>query len=155
MRKRDIKETTLLHRCLDRIARQGLVCESGQCVLKPSSTTRKVVPGSTCTADGDCCPGFDNTSANKSTQAKMDKLAEKVATAIKKKCSLALGPDGVKGTDDDTFVDPQDLGFPSTCLDTFGQCAPISVDDFVAGGPDNDLIECIDCIIEQLFEQRT
>ena len=66
--------------------------------------------------------------------------------AIKKPCSAAVGVDGTKGTDDDTFIEPQDLGFGATCLDVDGECGAIVTDALVASGLNDDLLECVRCV---------
>ncbi len=62
-------------------------------------------------------------------------------------CSTAKGPDGKKGTADDTYVDPTALGFTGMCEDTFGQCGAIATSPLTQSGPDNDLIDCAACIM--------
>lgn len=131
--------------CLDKVAGGKLACVGDQCVLNPGGSGEAVTVGSTCGTAADCCPTFDHVDPAKTTQAKLSKDEAKAASYIRKRCSLNSGPDGEKGTDDDTYLDPQTLGFATTCLDVLGQCGPVPVDELVRPGTDDDLIDCIEC----------
>ena len=143
-----VYELTKRQTCLDKVASKKLACQAGVCVVNPLSKMPITVTGSSCTVAADCCPAFDNANPTKSTQAKLATYAGKIATAIKKGCSTGNGADGKKGTDDDSFVDPQSLGYGSSCLAVLGQCGTIATDDMVVAGPDNDLVECVACTQE-------
>jgi uncharacterized delta-60 repeat protein len=139
------KELTLFQMCLDRIATGKLACQATQCVINPSSASPATVAGSTCSISADCCPDYDNVRPTASTEARIETAAGKTKTAIRRACSLANGPDGKKGTDDDTYVDPQTLGIAPNCLDVFGACGAIATSELTATGAGNDLIECMQC----------
>jgi uncharacterized delta-60 repeat protein len=153
------KELTLFQKCLDRIATGKLACPATQCVINPSSASAATVAGSTCAMAADCCPNYDNVDPMASTEAKIESAAHRTDTAVRKACSLAIGTDRKKGTDDDTYVDPQTLGFASNCLDVFGDCATvfgdcgtIATSELTSPGADNDLIECIQCAAQAQAE---
>jgi ELWxxDGT repeat protein len=127
------RDLSLIQRCLDRVARDKLACVGGQCVLNPNTSTATTVTGSTCTASADCCPEFDSNVSGGTTQDDLDAFAEQAANNVVQRCG---------------GLDPQDLGFPNSCLEVFGQCAAIVTPDFSATGADNDLNDCTKCAIE-------
>ena len=150
MRKLGSSDMTLTHKCLDRVANGKIACQASQCVLNPA-TTATIVPGSSCTTATDCCPAFDSKTATMTTTAKLDKVAAATAKAMRKGCSLDVGVDGMKGTDDDTYVDPQTLGISSTCIPAFA-CSGISADQLSSPGPNNDFPECVSCLTSGLAQ---
>ena len=54
------------------------------------------------------------------------------------------GPDKLAGAVDDSYIASAVLGF-TTCLDSFGKCGSARVFAMVAPGPDNELVECLQC----------
>lgn len=140
------KAATLRQACLDRVAAGKLACQANQCVLNPSSTTPVTVGGS-CSTAADCCPNLDAADPTKTTSAKLAAAEATAAKAVRSACSLAVGPDKKKGTDDDVYVDPQVLGYGGACLAIFGECGTIGTSASITGGSDG-LIACMQCTAE-------
>ena len=67
--------------------------------------------------------------------------------AIRSVCSTDNGPDHMKGTADDTYIDPGSLGYGGMCLATFGQCGTTPIGELTMGGADNDLLDCVACSV--------
>jgi YVTN family beta-propeller protein len=145
VRKLSVYELTQRQTCFDKVANNQIACQSMQCVLNPTAMHPVSVPGSSCTTATDCCPAFDNANPAKTTLAKLNKYATSIATALKKAMSTNNGPDGIKGTDDDTYRDPQMFGYGNTCPAVLGQCGSIVIPETSVAGPDNDLLDCIAC----------
>lgn len=139
------KELALRQACLDHVVDNELACIASQCVLKPASKSPVTLAGSTCTEARDCCPDFDSAKEGKSTDARLSEVADKAAKGILGDCSLDSGPDKAKGTDDDTYVAPQTLGFATTCLDVSGECGGINTTTLNSPGGANDLVDCVKC----------
>lgn len=139
------KALTLMQRCWDRVAIGKIACQAAQCVVNPGTSSQAIVSGSSCTTSADCCPSSDATDPAKRSEARLQAQAEKSGLAVRKSCSLGIGPDGVKATLDDVHMDPQGLGFGGSCLDVFGQCSAISIDELSAEGDGNDLLDCMLC----------
>ncbi|MBI3783760.1 MAG: hypothetical protein HY270_10175 [Deltaproteobacteria bacterium] len=144
-RKETSNYTTLLLKCLDKVSNNALGCIAGQCTLNPLAHTPITVPSSSCSTAFDCCPNFDNVDAAKTTLTRIATAHAAVVTAVLKGCSTANGPDGLKGTSDDTYIDPQDLGYANTCTDLGGNCGTIATTDLSIAGADNDVTDCIQC----------
>lgn len=146
-RKEAIKDLVLWQQCEDAVVQGALACSSGQCVHNPGSANATPIQGSSCVTASDCCPAFDDADPAMSTQAKIAAYQEKIAKTIRKACSMAAGPDATKGTEDDTYVTPAAMGFQATCPETFGLCGGVPTTTMVAAGADNDLIDCLACML--------
>jgi cysteine-rich repeat protein len=131
--------------CLDRVAVGVLGCEGNQCALFPGTASSLPVNGSSCVVGADCCPSFDYTIPAATTEGRLASVEVLVERAIRAICSTAIGPDHRIGTDDDTYMSPQTLGYDAMCPDTFGQCGTIPTTTMASSGSDNDLIDCVEC----------
>ena len=141
------QDLALRQSCLDKVADGKIACHSGQCIVDALTKAPITVPADPpCTVAADCCPKYDNVNAINATQAKLDKQAAKTTTAIQNACRISAGPDKVKGTGDDTYLDPAPLGFTGLCADPFGQCASIPLSPLTQSGTGNDFTDCVACL---------
>jgi len=144
-RKLNNQELVLRQKCFDRVHKGTLGCIAGRCVRNPRAAHPGIVSGSSCSSAADCCPLYDNPLPTRTTQMRITNAVANATLAAGKACSTDSGVDALKGTDDDTYIDPQNLGHGPLCLATFGQCDAVPISTMRAAGASNDLLDCVSC----------